>query len=739
MKKTGLAIILMLALVAGNTTMAQDNVGNLLKNGGFENGPQGALPVTCNIEKEGSAEGTVAIDNSQAHSGKQSVLVHMTSPTGYLHPTLSTTLKPGLYTFRVWAKMEPEQSFRMQIYDTRAWSKNKPATLQLNGKGLITKECLANNKEWSKFEIEVDVTEEFPASIQIGLTKPGKLWLDDVEIIPSKSVVEAKQSEQSIEIQNGKIALHISKGKQETIMSYMLEGRLCKALSLNAFQNDKAASVDSFKIVKQTPYCLTVDVTYKFTSDLTSTITYSVKSNFEYIEAESDFAQGKVSIMTTIKSDAILIPDFLADSIAQYPKTTDYAKFDVPSDNHILINMIDGGNAMLSLLWESPQFNVSENRGTEYFNSVILSSGIKTKFLLGILADKGIWYKIAEKLNPDDFTELTWKAPFPAEWMMATFLSKGFDTDKNTCESWGIFERVEKPQWWPRATGSGITNSSIWQAWGSNLGTFIYPCYFLNGKTFAKKPVFAKKARTPVFDDSPYLIYALSKNNETPAGINMPKNTLWKILPKEISNNLETAFSPKSKYPATCGITEKTEKIFYRNEAGKEKAQIISMFEQMNMFVLTIRERIEEYVSWQQKIQQILDEQKKLTPQLNPVITELEKELTQIPSAYAEKKDKIKTPAYCKALTEKVVTLIDATLSDEEKEEQCKELGRQIRTIGGNQDGLLGIYRNTLKACRQYTTMKLMTSSNATEKEFLEKIRHETALILNNRFGMEGK
>ncbi|MFA6568715.1 MAG: hypothetical protein WCS96_10925, partial [Victivallales bacterium] len=255
---------------------------------------------------------------------------------------------------------------------------------------------------------------------------------------------------------------------------------------------------------------------------------------------------------------------------------------------------------------------------------------------------------------------------------------------------------------------------------------------------FAKKTLFNMN-KMPVFGDSPCLIYALNGNDKTPSGVTMPKNALGKMLSKETNNSIEAMSSPKNRYPATCGITAKVEKIFYRSESVRGKNQIISDFDKMNMFVLTIRERIEEYVSWQQKMQKMLEEQKQADPQLGPVISELEKELAQIPWAYAKAKDNMKTPPYCTTLTEKTIALIDANLSDEEKEEQCKLLGRQIRTIGGTQDSLLGVDRSTVKACRQYATMKLMTSSDAAEKELLKNFRHETGLILNSRFGMEGK
>jgi hypothetical protein len=325
---------------------------------------------------------------------------------------------------------------------------------------------------------------------------------------------------------------------------------------------------------------------------------------------------------------------------------------------------------------------------------------------------------------------------------MTTFLTKGFYTDKATCESWELVERApkeSKPLWTPLGNGVGIVNVSIWQAWASGLGGFVYPCYLLDGKAFAKKTFFPNINAAPVFGDSSCLIYALRGNDTTPAGVTMPKNALEKMLSKEMNGSIEAMSSPKNIYPATCGITEKVEKIFYRSESVKEKDPIVGDFTRMNMFVLSIRERIEAYVSWQRKMSQMLNEWKKRNPHLAGTADDLNREITRIAFGYAGSKDRIKTPAYCTTLTDKIIALTDAKLSDEEKEDQCKEVGRQIRIIGGNQDTLLATFRAIVKAVRQDATRKLMAANDSRTKELLENVRTETGAMLTGRFGMEGK
>lgn len=540
--------------------------------------------------------------------------------------------------------------------------------------------------------------------------------------------IDIKQSEKDLEIRNGKLALNITKGG-ELILSYQLNGNLQRAVTLGVVRKEATtAIVHAFKLGIVSPAQAVIEVEYASADNTSVTVAYTIKDSFEYIEAESDFAQGKAGVSAVMKSEVMILPDFLAESIIFYPETAPSTSMRIPADNHLLVNLLDSGNAMLALLWESPKLKISETRKDSLFDSVTLSSDARTRFWIGILATRDIWHKAAEKINSDSFTALNWTPPFPAEWKLATFQDKGFHTDIPTCESWVLIQKGN------RGIGSGIAivNTSAWISWASGLGSFVYPCYLQDNKTFVKYPVLQLEQKT-VFNTIPVLICALNGSNNTPSGVTMPKNALKILLSPEINKSIE-AIVLKDKYQATCGITEKVEKIFYRNEATKEKNQIKRDFDNMNMFVLTIRERIEEYALWQRKM---LEKQNRSIPQLHPAI---EKELAQIALAYVKVKDNMKTPAYCKILTENIIALIDANLSDEEKEERCKQLGRQIRTIGGAQDGLLAKYRCIVKACRQYATIKLMTSSNPAEKELLENFRHETGLILNNRTGfMEGK
>jgi hypothetical protein len=555
--------------------------------------------------------------------------------------------------------------------------------------------------------------------------------------------VDVKQSEQVLEIRNGKLALNIVKGGSGVEVSYQLDGNVQRATTLNVVQKDAPAGmIRTFKLVQNTPEVAVVEVEYAFTSGTAVTVVYTVKDNFEYVGAESDFAHGNAAISAAMQSEVLILPDSLGESMVFYPESAPASAMNIPSDNHLLVNLCDQGNSMLALLWDSPKMNISECKAGNRFEAIALSADAKARFWIGALAAKSLWYKASETLNSTSFTALNWTPPFPAEWMLATFLDKGFHVDCPTSESWFLIPKEN------RHYGEFFSidyccvvliNPSVWQAGASGLGGFVYPCYFLDGKTFATKTVFPNMDTSPVFGDSACLIYALRGSDTTLAGVTMPENALEKMLSKELNNSIEAMRSPKDIYPATCGITEKVEKIFYRSESVKDKGEIISDFTKMNMFVLTIRERIEDYVSWQRKMSRMLDEWEMHHPHLPGVADDLNREIARIAFWYANVKDRMKTPPYCTTLTEKLIALTDANLSDEEKEDRCKDLCRQIRTIGGSQDTTLGVFRSIVKATRQDATRKLMATDDSITKELLENVRTETGTMLTGRFGMEGK
>ena len=162
-----IAVLVLVLMVIPGTLMAQ----NIVSNSGFEMGNVGGLPEEWSDQKERDAEGKVILTDKKPHGGEQCLFIEHTNDDGYIHPNKSVEIEAGDYIFSLWARSDKEIRFSAQIYRTTDWS------TPLNGS------CELKNDEWTKFEFSFSSLETFPGSIQIGLTAPGRLWLDDVQLI----------------------------------------------------------------------------------------------------------------------------------------------------------------------------------------------------------------------------------------------------------------------------------------------------------------------------------------------------------------------------------------------------------------------------------------------------------------------------------------------------------------------------------------------------------------------------
>ena len=147
------------------------------------------------------------------------------------------------------------------------------------------------------------------------------------------------------------------------------------------------------------------------------------------------------------------------------------------------------------------------------------------------------------------------------------------------------------------------------------------------------------------------------------------------------------------------------------------------------VFVTYIRSRIEEYVKWGHDLLAYLAEQKKAHPELAEFITEMEGLTRAIDADYAERKEKIKTPAYVADLTDKFrKTLVDYKGKD--AFEKCKTFTSAFVEVGGNQDHLVGLCRVAAKRLRQRAGLAMTKDPRVAE--IADEIRRRTRRIMRN-------
>jgi ABC-type transporter Mla subunit MlaD len=165
--------------------------------------------------------------------------------------------------------------------------------------------------------------------------------------------------------------------------------------------------------------------------------------------------------------------------------------------------------------------------------------------------------------------------------------------------------------------------------------------------------------------------------------------------------------------------------------------QIDAILEQMELFVLYTRQRIQQYVDWQQQLQMFCEKTRAGNPQLTDIAQEIEDTAGQISKQFARARRKLKTPDDAGELADNIVALIDQ--SERVKLRKYEQICKEVRAIGNAQDELLGQMREIAKITRQRATVLHTQQPDPAAREFLAEIRAKTQQILRIRYDMEGK
>ncbi|MCF6174145.1 MAG: hypothetical protein L3J71_00100 [Victivallaceae bacterium] len=537
-------------------------------------------------------------------------------------------------------------------------------------------------------------------------------------------------------LKNRQIAFNIASGSAgQVTLSYLLNGKTYPAVTL---QPSMKGAKDKLS------YTVTLSGSDKQSGTLTFTsanryrgslqFTFGTPQNYLKLTKFTNVSNLKINF----KSAAFVLPDQRSEDLVIYPTDWKQNSLSIPNDNHLVLNMLDNGSAMLSCLWNSTTIKLTERKAAngKSFSGMDLQPKRGDTIWLGLNVAKNIW-TIPTKTITTKPIPLRWEPPFSAVWQVSIKKGKSkLHAENGQCDSWQLADLDAKRPKSGRA-GVGIQNQDG-KTWTSSLGGYVYPFFLKNGKVFLNFPKYNSRRMTYDEKFRP-LIYPVESQKKQPSGQILPYDVLAKVLAAKTFTTLSNVRSKKSNYPATCGITEKVEKIFYRDAAEKSKDIIKNYFKRMNSFVRYNRERILEYDKWSNKINKQLKAYGKKNPTAAKLTKSLNKDLYQIKLYYAAVRDKIKTPQYCKMLTDKVEKLIGSSKDAETQEEACKDIGRQIRVIGGKQDHLVADLRYITKAFRMRVTLALLENPPPVQREILEKMRSETARIMHLRFPMEGK
>jgi len=627
------AVSIALLITLAGELMAQ----NIVSNSGFEKGKVGSLPEEWRDQKERGAEGRVILTEKEPHSGNRCLLIEHTNADGYIHTNKSVDMASGDYTLSFWARSDKDIEFLAQIYRTTDWS--TPVSELYNLK----------SDKWAKFELPVSFLDKTPGSIQIGLTVPGRIWLDEVELI-KKGEIKEKANIQvwdtlsllsgvekrdnwkvvsastgyspqgDIVIENGLLSAAF-RSKSGKVMIYSKSGE--KRAELIPLQSkDKPAKIADCKVLENTDDKAIIDASFAvFSFGRDQTIRVAPAKNIKGI-----------SILSSI--DYGILPSFVSDDLIfdpeDYPNTE---TLHIPSEN-LFLGLLSGEGSMLAVTWpkgnQKMRLALGDGRVIE---SVDLENDGKS-FHLAVLDAPGIWHREELKrayLEKD--IAIDWKRPFPAKWMTQLY-EDGVKTTYTFKES---------------------RNNRFWRA---GVGWYIYPVWFEREKAIQH---FSKK----VPPKGKSLIYSLERKGtpvSIPTFVDIMKQTLdsptYESLIDSEGRMTRSLTRPSCTVgTATCEVTDRLKTVFEAGEEVGRKAYISGGTEDMVYFLARERERALEYQQFAHEMIEFLALMKNENPELKSFLHGIGEIAEELIAEFEHEEDNIKDIEYARKLAQETQAL----------------------------------------------------------------------------------
>ena len=584
-------------------------------------------------------------------------------------------------------------------------------------------------------------------------------------------------------VENDRMAVILRKNSPGPEAYYKIGTRAVKAMTLYPLgpDNDPAINIESFKVISCDETHVLLNALFRTESEKTLFLEYLIRPGQATIEIRP--GKDAKKIIMQAESKYTIMPDLFADDLVIELEKVKSNRFYLPGDNHLLLQMIDNGDAIIVCNWLSSDGEVevalSNNDGKKLITETIISFQNNSKIWISLMAQKGIWHWAnTSRLNIYKHTPLSWVVPYPAYWRIdyrrTDSKALGFtDSFWNAeIQNDGSFKPVPNllnmdiingryiiagSQEEKRLVRSSVVNKYTGSGWWSYRGWFIQPFFIDGNSAFIKIPRF-DGCRTIRYA-GPILIYPLLRvdpayaDRETrPSGERdeTVEDVLHNIFGAEYLNILDWADlnkrPEKDRFPPTCTTTEYCEKIFGRNEEIYRRGQIAAILGEMNLFVKYTRERLQEYLDWEKEMQVLYQESHQANPNLADAIKVTKSITRQIQRRFLREREKIKTPEQAAALSVEVIKLIarpapprGGASNGSFKLRIYDQICSQIRSIGKAQDELLGEYRDIVKITRQKVGLLHTQETDPDARAFLRLIRAQTQKILRIRYDMEGK
>ncbi|MBI5687806.1 MAG: carbohydrate binding domain-containing protein [Verrucomicrobia bacterium] len=536
---------------------------------------------------------------------------------------------------------------------------------------------------------------------------------------------------------NSSLALVLRKGSKGPECYYRLGERMVRGLTLVAAGagGDKTRAVDSFKVIENTARKIVLEASATTEAGKKLTARYSVKRGQPIIEIQA--GDGTERIRVEARAKYAVLPDPFCGDLLVSADAIQAPRLRFPSE-HMLVELLEDRNAIAMSVWPSASQQVNLNLDGSGNSRAISAAEIGFSketvpaVWVALLASPDIWHEKRQgDLHPVKDTKLDWKVPFRAAWRA------DYPRTDGLTDSWKCPIRVSTN----RYEGVGFELRKARTIWTSARGSFAYPPCIEGDTCFLRKTKFEPVPDIQYDDNRSAVVYPFGTLDGSPAGVFAVMDVLAAALegtPKAtLPDDLQIRRVERDKWPATCFVTGEYEKIFDAGEEKTKKQFLLERLDAMHNFVLGIRSRMDEFLVWGKKTHAWLAKTKAEKPQLVALADEFDGCLAQFGKIYEKRKLDERTPPAARVLIEQVIQLIDSNEEKEKKLEKAKQLGRDTRTIGGNQDSAIGEFRMFTKRLRHRAGIRMTEAQDDAAFEFAREMRQRTMEMLHCAFGHE--
>ena len=496
-----------------------------------------------------------------------------------------------------------------------------------------------------------------------------------------------------------------------------------------------AVKTDAVRISELTPAKATMEVQTITATRRTLVTRYIIRRNQPLVEVQA--GANMASLMIEAQSRYAVLPDIFGGDLVIPAAQAPAAQLRFPSER-VMALMLAGGNAIGVCAWRSGaqqvQLRVSGTGEAKMIatTSIQCSRENNLSVWVAVLAAPGIWYQQpVAGLDAVKDTKADWKVPFRALWRA------DYPRTEGLIDSWKCI--IKKPN--NEYEGFGVSaKKKSRTVWTSARSTFAYPVCLDNDSMWLRNTKFEGLPEATYDPAGHVLLYPFRRISDSPEDAGGVFDALTDALqntPEAAQvDELQIKRVPRDHYPATCAVTAEYEKIFADKEERPRKAEILQRLDDMDHFCIGIRSRIDEYLAWAKKTHEFCEHEKAAKPQISALVDELDGIIGKFSGVFNKLKLGERTPAAARAISEKVVALIDS--DEDKKDEKANQMGRATRTIGGSQDESIGRFRTITRELRQRAGYRMITAPDDTAFEFARELRERTLEMLQCAFGHEG-